>query len=181
MSPLSQGRQSGLGLSTLGLWPTPPTLSRFSRQLGGADTKPSPAWCSLTFHSDVELAQVNFQSSLYETHVLQGPQVGQSLASPSHYPGPQSWSRESWGGEASRLAHLHALLEAAAQLLQALTGGAALGAAAEGTLHVGGAIPQTPLDTIGFIELIHLPQTFRLWATLRDSPFPTSVPSRTVS
>lgn len=34
---------------------------------------PSPAGLALTFHLDMELAQVNFQGPLYETHVLQGP------------------------------------------------------------------------------------------------------------
>lgn len=104
----------------------------------------------------MELAQVTFQGPLYEAHVLQGPQLDQSLASstPSLPRSPEQGRRE--------VAHLQALLQAAAQLLQALPGGTALGAVAEGTLHVGGSISKPPLDTVAFIEFIDLQQICRL-------------------
>lgn len=54
-------------------------------------------------------------------------------------------------------AHLSALLQAAAQLLQALSGGAAGRAPGEGPLHVGGAVTQAALDTVALVKLIHLP------------------------
>lgn len=43
---------------------------------------------ALTFHLDMELAQVTFQGPLYEAHVLQGIQWDQSLANstPSQQP-----------------------------------------------------------------------------------------------
>lgn len=53
-------------------------------------------------------------------------------------------------------AHLGALLQAAAQLLQALSGGAARRAPGEGPLHVGRAIAQAALDAVAFVELVHL-------------------------
>lgn len=56
-------------------------------------------------------------------------------------------------------AHLGALLQAAAQLLQALPGGAAGRALGEGSLHVGGAITQPALDAVALVELVHLPGT----------------------
>ena len=55
---------------------------------------PNPARLALTFHLDMELAQVNFQGPHYETHVLQGPQVDQSFASPTPYPEPRARARE---------------------------------------------------------------------------------------
>lgn len=58
--------------------------------------------------------------------------------------------------------HLDALLQAAPQLLQALSGGAAGRAAGEGPLHVGGSIPQAALDTVALVELIHLRQVHGL-------------------
>lgn len=56
-------------------------------------------------------------------------------------------------------AHLSALLQAAAQLLQALPGGAAGWALGEGPLHVGGTITQAALDAVALVEFVHLPGT----------------------
>ena len=67
-------------------------------------------------------------------------------------------------------AHLGALLQAAAQLLQALSGGAAGRAPGEGSLHVGGAVAQAALDTIALVELVHLRGT-----PIRE-PSPTPAP-----
>lgn len=178
------------GSGALEFWPTPHTQLKFPRR---PDTQTGP----VTFHPHLELAQVNLQGSLDEPHILQSPTQGGSLPSPApgygegrglgmHRPHQtETQGREmlaqAWGAPRTAwpslpptplLAHLGALLQAAAQLLQALSGGAARRAPGEGPLHVGGALPQAALDAVALIEFVHLPGRTGWWALPAPGPGP---------
>lgn len=81
-------------------WPLDPgtlaTLSTVGGLSGHLGRYPAQPGLALTFHLDIELAQVTFQGPLYEAHVLQGPKLDGLIASSTPYPTSQRKCREKW-------------------------------------------------------------------------------------
>lgn len=115
---------------------------------------------------------MNLQGPLDKPHVLQSPTgggsppalgwtTGQARTLPDRDPPPPGAEAEAASEPREpphrpSATHLGAFLQAAAQLLQALPGGAAGRAPGEGPLHAGGAVAQAALDAVALIELVHL-------------------------
>lgn len=126
----------------LGLRPAPLPSAELSGAPRGPDTPQSgPVPFILTWNSPRWTSSAPSMSHMS----CKAPQAAQP--SPAR---PRS-RRRGQGG-----AHLGALVQAAAQLLQALAGRAARRAPGEGALHVGGAVAQATLDAVALVQLVHL-------------------------
>lgn len=167
---MSQAGNPGRGQDPRVLAHAPPTAEVPGAQEGR--TAPS----AVTFHPDVELAQVGLQRPLQEPHVLQSrtqkgsaPPQAESPALPDGHlwaelppspqgrvrprPTPHPRSRSPHGGWPTS-EHSCRLRPSSCRLSREARLG---GAPGEGTLHVGGAVSQAALDAVALVEFVHLP------------------------